>query len=159
MGGRGHKLVLRRQSGLYLLSAPWLEKPIRHRDPVHTVCDLVVHLIHGFIASNPSVLCLHSAAALMGGRLVVFPNVYRGGKSLLSAHLAAAVDYSRHREGTTLGFAFAILDGVGALGAWLAGLAANVELELAFLLAAALALVAAATGSMLGMLNKDRAGA
>jgi FSR family fosmidomycin resistance protein-like MFS transporter len=74
-----------------------------------------------------------------------------------SAHLAAAVDYSQRREGTTLGFAFAILDGVGALGAWLAGLAANVELSLAFLLAAALALVAACTGSMLGMLRAARA--
>ena len=63
--------------------------------------------------------------------------------AIRSAHLAAAVDYSGHREATTLGFAFALLDGVGALGAWLAGLAGNIELALAFLLAAALSFVAA----------------
>ena len=60
-----------------------------------------------------------------------------------SALLATAVDYSTHREGTTLGLAFSVLDGVGALGAWLAGLAANVELSLAFLLACALAVASA----------------
>ena len=90
LASRAHKIVLQRRSGIYVLAAPWLDDPIRHRDPVHMICDLVVHLIHGFIATNPSILCLHSAAALMGGRLVVFPNVYRGGKSLLSGHLAAA---------------------------------------------------------------------
>jgi len=35
------------------------------------------------------------------------------------------------------------MDGVGALGAWLAGLAANIELSLAFLLAAVLSFAAA----------------
>ena len=76
-----------------------------------------------------------------------------------SAHLAAAVDYSRGREGTTLGFAFAILDGVGALGAWCAGLAANLELSLAFLFAAGLAFAAAATAAALPSLRKARASA
>ncbi|MDX1483874.1 MAG: PqqD family protein [Alphaproteobacteria bacterium] len=88
LGGRAEKLTLVREHGLYLLDSPWLESPIRHRDPVHTVCGLVVHLVHAFVASNPTALCLHSAAACLGGRLVVFPNVYRGGKSLLVAHLA-----------------------------------------------------------------------
>ena len=44
--------------------------------------------------------------------------------------LAAAVDHADHREGTTLGLAFALMDGVGALGSVLAGIAAG------FLLAA-----------------------
>jgi len=88
-GSRGQKLTLQRDQGIYVLNAPWLVAPIRHRDPVHTVCDLVVHLVHAFVVTNPASLCLHSAAVRLGGRLVVFPNVCRGGKSLLSGHLAA----------------------------------------------------------------------
>ncbi len=58
--------------------------------------------------------------------------------------LATAVDHSQDSEGTTLGFAFAVLDGVGAVGAVLAGLAAGVSWEHMFALAAALSLGAAA---------------
>ncbi|MDH3240269.1 MAG: PqqD family protein [Alphaproteobacteria bacterium] len=86
---QAHRITLARTASLYLLDSPWLDRLIRHRDPLNAVCDLVVHLVHGFVATNPTALCLHSAAARIGGRLVVFPNVYRGGKSLLSAHLAA----------------------------------------------------------------------
>ena len=84
---------------------------------------------------------------LFGGDVVIalagFALAIMSLTAIRSAHLAAAVDYSGHREATTLGLAFALLDGVGALGAWLAGLAANVELSLAFLLAAGLSLTAA----------------
>ncbi len=66
--------------------------------------------------------------------------------AIRAAHLAAAVDYARGREGTTLGMAFSILDGVGALGAWLAGLAANQGVGFAFLLAAAFSLLACLGG-------------
>ena len=69
--------------------------------------------------------------------------------AIRSALLATAVDYSAHREGTTLGLAFSVLDGVGALGAWLAGLAANLELGYAFLLAAGLALASAGLSAIL----------
>lgn len=74
-----------------------------------------------------------------------------------SAHLAAAVDYSSQREATTLGLAFAVLDGVGALGAWLAGLVANLELEYAFLLAAGFSLAAAGLGLLLGIAGPSAA--
>ncbi len=84
-----HRITIARAGRIFLLDSPWLDRLIRHRDPLNAVCDLVVHLVHGFVATNPSALCLHSAAACVGGRLLVFPNVYRGGKSLLSAHLAA----------------------------------------------------------------------
>ena len=47
------------------------------------------------------------------------------------------------RESTNLGFAFALMDGVGALGALLAGALGNIDLALAFVLAAALSLLAA----------------
>lgn len=58
-----------------------------------------------------------------------------------AAFLAGAVDYAEGREATTLGFAFVLLDGVGAFGAWSAGLAAEAGLAYAFLLAAILAFI------------------
>ncbi|MGO1118587.1 MFS transporter [Rhodovibrionaceae bacterium A322] len=58
--------------------------------------------------------------------------------------LAGAVDHSDHREGATLGFAFALLDGIGAFGALLAGIAASLSWQHMFGLAGAFALCAAA---------------
>ena len=52
-----------------------------------------------------------------------------------SSVLAAAVEYTGSREGTTLGFAFTLMDGIGAFGALLAGWAAGVQFSHAFLLA------------------------
>ena len=69
--------------------------------------------------------------------------------AIRSALIATAVDYSTKRAGTTLGLAFSLLDGVGALGAWLAGLAANIELTYAFLLAGTLSLLSAACAARL----------
>jgi predicted MFS family arabinose efflux permease len=95
-----------------------------------------------------------AAVWLFGGEIVValagFALAIMSLTAIRSAHLAAAVDYSGHREATTLGFTFALLDGVGALGAWLAGLAADVELALAFALAAGLSLTAGLLSLPLG---------
>ena len=52
--------------------------------------------------------------------------------------LAAAVEYTGSREGTTLGFAFTLMDGLGAFGALLAGWAAGIQFSHAFLLAGVL---------------------
>ncbi|MBO9446650.1 MFS transporter [Ruegeria sp. R14_0] len=60
-----------------------------------------------------------------------------------AAMLAAAVDHSDRSESTTLGFAFALLDGVGALGAVLAGVVAGFSWGAMFGLCAALAIGAA----------------
>ncbi|MEM9107522.1 MAG: MFS transporter [Pseudomonadota bacterium] len=53
--------------------------------------------------------------------------------------LAAAVDHSDRNESTTLGFAFTLLDGVGAFGAVLAGVAAGISWSAMFSLSAGLA--------------------
>ncbi len=63
--------------------------------------------------------------------------------------LAAAVEFSGKSESTTLGLVFAILDGVGALGALIAGFAGEINLSLAFILAGVLGLVSIATASMI----------
>lgn len=57
--------------------------------------------------------------------------------------LAAAVDFSGKSEATTLGIVFTVLDGVGMLGALFAGIVGEFDLAWAYLLAAALALIAA----------------
>ncbi|HIA78365.1 MAG TPA: MFS transporter, partial [Gammaproteobacteria bacterium] len=58
-----------------------------------------------------------------------------------SSVLAMAVDYSGQREATTLGFIFALMDGVGALGAVTAGLVGDFELHYGFSLAAGFSLI------------------
>lgn len=62
--------------------------------------------------------------------------------AIRAAILAGMVDHAGHSEGTTLGLAFVLMDGVGALGAVSAGLAANVSWHHAFLLSAGFALAA-----------------
>ena len=68
-----------------------------------------------------------------------------GAVSLLTAVrpiiLAAAVELSEQSESTTLGVVFAVLDGVGALGALIAGLVGEIDLALAFWIAAAFSTV------------------
>lgn len=59
------------------------------------------------------------------------------------AILAATVDYSEKSEATTLGIVFTVLDGVGMLGALFAGMIGEFDLSWAYLLAAALAFLAA----------------
>ncbi len=59
------------------------------------------------------------------------------------AVLAAAIDFSTKSEATTLGIVFTVLDGVGMAGALFAGMVAEVELSRAFILAAALVMIAA----------------
>ena len=58
-----------------------------------------------------------------------------------SSVLAMAVDHSGQREATTLGFSFALMDGVGALGGVTAGLIGDFELHYAFSLAAGFSLI------------------
>lgn len=62
--------------------------------------------------------------------------------AIRSVALAAAVELARQREATNLALAFTLMDGVGALGAALAGFAGRSDLTGAFLLASGLAAAA-----------------
>lgn len=64
--------------------------------------------------------------------------------AIRAAVLAAAVDHSDRQEGTTLGFSFATMDGIGALGALFAGVAAGYSWPAMFGLAGTLAVGSAA---------------
>ena len=56
--------------------------------------------------------------------------------------LAAAVEVSGERESTTLGLAFTMMDGIGAFGAVIAGLAGSRDLSHAFMMVAIFSIVA-----------------
>jgi hypothetical protein len=74
----------------YRLEGDWLAKPIVRRDRVDALCGFIAEFIRAYVNDDQRLLCLHGAAAEFAGRLVVFPNRYRAGKSVLSACLAAA---------------------------------------------------------------------
>ena len=77
--------------------------------------------------------------------LVAMVGSFYGVRSVV---LASAVDFAGKREGTTLGITFVIMDGVGALGALLGGLAGDINLAYAFVLASAFAVVSAVIALM-----------
>ena len=60
-----------------------------------------------------------------------------------SAVLATTVEFGQRREATTLGLAFMLPVGVGALGAAMAGAVGNLDLHYPFLLAGGLAFAVA----------------
>jgi len=90
MGAPAPVATVRGTSEGYVIDSRWRKSPVRHRDRIDAVCTLIVDLIRAFVGDDPSLLCLHGAAAEFAGRLVVFPTTYRSGKSTLSAYLAAA---------------------------------------------------------------------
>lgn len=78
------------QDGEYRLHAEWRENSSSYDDEVDTLCALVARLVKARALEDRKFLCLHGAAAEIGGQLIIFPNRYRAGKSVLSACLAAA---------------------------------------------------------------------
>ena len=74
----------------FWLEAPWLGERLHYSNAVNLACGLAVHVNHAMLMDRPDLLCLHGAGIEIDGRLVVFPNAYRAGKSLLTACLAAA---------------------------------------------------------------------
>ena len=65
----------------------WLSKPAVFSDPVDAACDMIVDVIHAYVADHKDMLCLHCAAVEFNRGLVVFPNTYRAGKSTFSLKL------------------------------------------------------------------------
>lgn len=70
--------------------------------------------------------------------------------------LATAVDHDGQREGTTLRLAFALMDGVGAAGAVLAGIAAGRSWSWMFGLAASCLMLAAVLAHDEGRKSESR---
>jgi hypothetical protein len=66
------------------------DRPAQFWDPLNAVCDAMAVLAVALPLSDPRLICLHAAGVEIAGRLVVFPNIRRAGKSTLSAALARA---------------------------------------------------------------------
>ncbi len=120
------------------LAQPWVGKvsDIAGRRPVVVLGNLTAALASVLLVFQPSLWVMIAAMMVAVAAL----------DAIRAAILAAAVDHTGHSEGTTLGLAFALLDGIGALGAVLAGIAAGFSWPHMFGLAAAFALGAAALG-------------
>jgi len=82
-------ITLHKIADAYERHSAWLPKPIGFSDPVDTVCDFIVDLIHAYVADHEKLLCLHGAAVELKTGLMVFPNTYRAGKSILSLKLVS----------------------------------------------------------------------
>ena len=120
------------------LAQPWVGKlsDIVGRRPVVVFGNLAAALAATLLVFQPSLWVMLPAMVVAVAAL----------DAIRAAILAGTVDHSGHSEGTTLGLAFVLLDGIGALGAVLAGLAAGVSWPHMFALAAAFSLGAAALG-------------
>lgn len=87
--GAGEPLIrVTRDGDAYVRRSPWASDGRRFHHPVNAVCDLVVDLVHAFLADNPDRLCLHCAAVESRAGLVLLAGTYGQGKSTLAAHLA-----------------------------------------------------------------------
>jgi hypothetical protein len=82
-------LTLRFEDATYILQGGWLKEPKIRKDRLAAICALVAELVRAYVNDDAKLLCLHGAAADFAGKLVIFPNKYRAGKSILSACLAA----------------------------------------------------------------------
>lgn len=82
-------ITVRRTKGEYMVDAPWLDDPIFSDTGVCAFSSIVVDVIYAWLEANLGMLCLHCAAVDFDGRLVVFPNTNKVGKSLLAARLMA----------------------------------------------------------------------
>jgi len=114
--------------------------------------------ISDIFGRRPVVVFGNLAAAIAGVVLLIEPNLWVVVAAMIvavatlaairAAILAGAVDHTGHSEGTTLGLAFVLMDGIGALGAVLAGMAAELSWSHMFGLAAVFSLGAATLGFM-----------
>ena len=77
------------KSTCYQISASWLKPSLQRGNDIDAVCALIAELIRASVDDNTDYMCLHAAASEIAGQLVVFPNAFRAGKSLLCACLAA----------------------------------------------------------------------
>lgn len=76
--------------------------------------------------------------------------------AIRSTMLAIAVDHGEQREGTTLGLAFALMEGVGAAGAVIAGIAASMSWSWMFAFAASCLMLAAVLAHDEGRKSESR---
>jgi FSR family fosmidomycin resistance protein-like MFS transporter len=103
-----------------------------------SACALVVAL-----ASNQAIM----VAGIIAAMAVLV--------AVRSGILAFAVEFAGKREGTTLGFVFAAMDGVGSVGAVLAGFVGEWDLRNCFVLAAGFSLLSVALACVIPFASRS----
>lgn len=76
--------------GVYHISTAWTSEIKKYNDKVDALCALMAKLAKASSFIDLNALYLHAASTVINGRLVIFPNQYRAGKSFLTVCLAAA---------------------------------------------------------------------
>ncbi|MCH4561775.1 PqqD family protein [Halomonas sp. EGI 63088] len=74
----------------YCQHSPELPRGLHLPTPVAAACSLVADLIGAFFTRHTELIGLHCGAAEVAGRLVLFPESHRAGKSTLAAAFATA---------------------------------------------------------------------
>src|SRR4051812_537136 len=83
------QISIRRGSNSYRIASPWLSEPVIEKSIVGAVFSLTAEIACAFADSQAGLLCLHCAAVVADGRLILFPNSENAGKSTLAAGLTA----------------------------------------------------------------------
>jgi len=78
------------RAGGYRLVSPAFPDGLLLESPVEAACCVIADLVEIFLDQHPGRVGLHCASVEMNGRLVLFPECHRSGKSLLTAALAGA---------------------------------------------------------------------
>ena len=86
LGGEPFLTISRVRKG-FRLSSKFMTKSQNYNNAVDTVCALIVELAWATLRDNTDWLCLHCAAVQFSGRLVIFPNARRAGKSTIATLL------------------------------------------------------------------------
>ncbi|MCP4187618.1 MAG: PqqD family peptide modification chaperone [Gammaproteobacteria bacterium] len=82
-------ITVKQENNKYHIKGHWVKEPMLRTGKVNAICGFTAELIRAYVKEDARLLCLHGAAAELGGKLVVFPSKYRAGKSIISACLAA----------------------------------------------------------------------
>ena len=97
-------------------------------------------------AMGCSIAAFTSTGIILVAGLTLGASILTGVRPVL---IATAIEISRQRETTTLGFVYTAMDGVGALGAVLAGVSGSVDLRYALVFASATAATATLIAGLL----------
>ncbi|MGI9405052.1 MAG: PqqD family peptide modification chaperone [Hyphomicrobiaceae bacterium] len=81
-------ITVKCKDGIYRLRSPWLVGNPKTSHEIDAACAMVVDLVAAHLDDHPNQFCFHAGAVEFHGHLIVFPNRYRAGKSLLCAALA-----------------------------------------------------------------------
>lgn len=68
--------------------SPDYPQGVTHESPVAAVCSVTVELVERYLSLHPDLVGLHCASVEINGRLALFPETHRAGKSTLIAALA-----------------------------------------------------------------------